>query len=408
MMKIVKNTIITVLIIGLFIPLFMQDVEEAEAANKNTLGYYEEKLAEAKAEAAANKSAINKTQSEINDSKAQIERLKQETLDLTAEVKKLSDEVDAYNNKIRDKLLESKQLLEYLQLSGGKNVYLDYVFKAESVTDFINRSYVVKEIVDYNTKTINELEQMVKDNEAREVEIEQRKVAITQKESELQNSIVVLGEKKESLTAGGVNIEEQIRINQEYVNMYKKLGCKTNDVIGVDCAVQSGVGVFRRPTETGYITQEAYYKPSYSHRAVDIGSKRGRSEKIYPIGAGTITSIYRDNYGALCLTIEHYNLNDGQYYTSLYVHMSAYAPGLYVGKKVTSEQYIGYMGDTGYAFGVHLHMEVFPCRLYNPSDSNCSKWSKYDSFAKNKLRNGYNPRQLISFPSGTYNSWSSR
>ena len=186
MMKIVKNTIITVLIIGLFIPLFMQDVEEAEAANKNTLGYYEEKLAEAKAEAAANKSAINKTQSEINDSKAQIERLKQETLDLTAEVKKLSDEVDAYNNKIRDKLLESKQLLEYLQLSGGKNVYLDYVFKAESVTDFINRSYVVKEIVDYNTKTINELEQMVKDNEAREVEIEQRKVAITQKESELQ------------------------------------------------------------------------------------------------------------------------------------------------------------------------------------------------------------------------------
>ena len=124
---------------------------------------------------------------------------------------------------------------------------------------------------------------MVKDNEAREVEIEQRKVAITQKESELQNSIVVLGEKKESLTAGGVNIEEQIRINQEYVNMYKKLGCKTNDVIGVDCAVQSGVGVFRRPTETGYITQEAYYKPSYSHRALDIGSKRGRSEKIlYP------------------------------------------------------------------------------------------------------------------------------
>ena len=405
MMKVVKNTLITLLITSLFIPLLTQ---ETVAANKNTLGYYEEKLAEAKQEAANNKSAINKTQGEINASKAEIERLKQETLDLTAEVKKLSDEIDEYNNKIKDKLLESKQLLEYLQLSGGKNVYLDYVFKAESVTDFINRSYTVKEIVDYNTKTIGELEQMVKDNQKREEEIEVRKVEITKKESELQSSITVLGEKKESLTAGGVNIQEQIRINQEYVDMYKKLGCKTNDVIGVDCAVQSGVGVFRRPTERGYVTQEAYYKPSYSHRALDIGSSRGRSEKIYPIAAGTITSIYRDNYGALCLTIEHYNLNDKKYYTSLYVHMSAYAPGLYVGKKVTSDQYIGYMGDTGYAFGVHLHMEVFPCRLYNPSDPNCYKWSAYDSFAKSKLRNGYNPRQLISLPSGTYNSWSTR
>ncbi len=405
MMKKVNKIVIVTLLVSFLIPLISEPVS---AAKENTLGYYEEKLAQAKAEYQANRNAISKTQSEISASQAEIERLKQETLSLTEEVKKLSDEIDAYNNKIKDKLLESKQLLEYLQLSGGKNVYLDYVFKAESVTDFINRSYVVKEIVAYNQKTIESLEEMVEGNKKREAEIEQRKVAITQKESELQNSITTLGEKKESLTAGGVGIEQEIKFNQEYVDMYKKLGCKTNDVIGVDCARQGGTGVFRRPTQTGYVTQEAYYKPSYSHRALDIGSKKGRSEKIYPIANGKITKIYRDNYGALCLTIEHYNIKDGKYYTSLYVHMSAYAPGLYVGKDVTSNDYIGYMGDTGYAFGVHLHMEVFPCRMYNPTDSNCSNWSKYDAFAKKMLRNGYNPRDLISFPSGTYNSWSTR
>lgn len=405
MMKYVRKTLIIVLLISLFVPFI---VEPVEAAKENTLGYYEEKLAQAKKEYENNKNAINRTQSEINNSKAEIERLKQETLDLTAEVKKLSDEIDEYNNKIKDKILESKQLLEYLQLSGGKNVYLDYVFKAESVTDFINRGYVVKEIVDYNTKTVNELEQMIKDNEKREVEIEQRKVEITEKESQLQGSISSLGEKKESLTAGGVSIEQEIKFNQEYVDMYKKLGCKTNDVIGVDCARQGGTGVFRRPTQTGYVTQEAYYKPSYSHRALDIGSSKGRGEKIYPIANGKITKIYRDNYGALCLIMEHYNLKDGKYYSSLYVHMSSYAPGLYVGKDLTSNDYIGYMGDTGYAFGVHLHMEVFPCRMYNPTDSNCSNWSKYDAYAKKMLRNGYNPRDLISFPSGTYNSWKTR
>ena len=88
--------------------------------------------------------------------------------------------------------------------------------------------------------------------------------------------------------------------------------------------------------------------------------------------------------------------------------MSSYAPGLKVGQNISSNQYIGYMGDTGYAFGVHLHMEVIPCRLYNPSDSNCYSWNAYTNFAVKTIKNGFNLRQLINFPKGTYNSWSSR
>ena len=144
------------------------------------------------------------------------------------------------------------------------------------------------------------------------------------------------------------------------------------------------------------------------HRAVDIGSKSGSKEKIYPIADGTITSIYTDTYGALCMTIEHRNLNDGKIYTSLYVHMSSYAPGLKVGQKISSDQYIGYMGATGKAYGIHLHLEVFPCRLYNPTDRNCYKWSVYDSYAQSLLKQGFGPRKLITVPKGTYNSWSSR
>ncbi len=403
MSKIVSRTIIVLLLLSFLLPFI-----EPSAANKNTLGYYEEKLAQYKREMQENRNAINRTQSEINDSKNQIERLKNETLSLTNEVKKLNDEIDKYQEDIKDKLVESKQILEYMQVSDDRNVYLDYVFKADSVTDLINRGYVVKELIDYNTKVVKELEQMVSDNEKRQKEIDQRKIKINETESKLADAVVSLGEKKESLSEGGVNIEKQIKIYEELVTMYKKKGCKTNDVIGVDCAVTGGSSVFRRPTKTGYITQESYYGASYSHRAVDIGSKNKTKEKIYPIADGTITSKYYDNYGALCLAIEHYNLKDRKYYTSLYVHMSSYAPGLYVGKKVTSEQYIGYMGNTGHSFGVHLHLELFPCRLYNPSDSNCYKWSVYDAYAKRLLKSGYNIRKLISFPKGTYNSWNTR
>lgn len=407
MKKILGKITLVILITGVVIQM-LSPIGNVSAARK-TLSYYEQLVEKYEQEARDNKNAIKKTEEEIAYSKNRIEELKKETLQLSDEIKKLNQEIDEYEEDIKDKLAESKQVLEYMQIVSGKNIYLDYVFKADSVTDLINRSYVVKEIVDYNTKMISDLEQIIKDNEEREKEIDKRKKTITSKEKELEKNIETLGEKKTSLSAGGVTIEDDLKNAREYVNMYKKLGCKSNDVIGVDCAVPgSGTSVFRRPTKTGYVTQEAYYGSSYTHRAIDIGSYNKTKEKIYPIASGTITAKYYDNYGALCLAIEHYNITDGRYYTSLYVHMSSYAPNLYVGKKVTSDDYIGYMGETGYAFGVHLHMEVFPCRLYNPGDENCSTWSKWDAFAKKQLRNGYNPRKLISFPSGTYNSWYSR
>ena len=89
--------------------------------------------------------------------------------------------------------------------------------------------------------------------------------------------------------------------------------------------------------------------------------------------------------------------------------MSSYAPGMYVGRTVTSDQYLGYMGSSGYAFGVHLHMEVIPCRLFNFNDSHCSSWASYVSYANSIASSGFKgPRSLISFPSGTYNSWATR
>ena len=101
----------------------------------------------------------------------------------------------------------------------------------------------------------------------------------------------------------------------------------------------------------------------------------------------------------MTLTIEHKTAN-GKYYSSLYTHLSKYAPGLYVGKQVGVNDYIGYMGDSGYAMGPHLHLEIAPCRIFNPSDSNCGSWNKYTAYVKKIYSNGSfkGPRDLIYFP----------
>ena len=153
------------------------------------------------------------------------------------------------------------------------------------------------------------------------------------------------------------------------------------------------------PTEIGSVTQY----PNYGHVAYDIISWRGTGETVFPIANGTISGIYTDTYGALVVTVLH-NVN-GIKYTSQYVHLSSYAPGLYVGKPVTINDALGQMGSTGWSTGVHLHIAVLDCALFDPSDPNCpdlAAWYRYD---KRRLsENFYGLGVLVYVP----DSWNSR
>lgn len=374
-----------------------------------TLGEYEAKLNKYKTDAENNQQAINKTQSEINQANNNIEYIKQEMKNMANEIVEMREEIVEYNEEIKRKGEQTKEIVAYYQLSERENVYLEYLFGADNVTDLIYRSSIVEQLTTYNNQVIDELESMIEANEKREIELNKKEVELKNRQKNLEEKVVDLGEEKSNLSVASVSIAQQIKIYQELVNSYKKAGCKSKDVIGVDCAVQGEAGVFRRPTKSGYVTSEFGFRWGSLHRGIDISSTNKTKEKIYPIANGKIIAKYKDSAGALILAIEHYSSVKGKWYTSLYGHMSSYAPGLYVGKNVTSDQYIGYMGNTGYSFGVHLHMEVIPCRLYNWSDKNCSTWNGYVNYARKVANQGYKgPRALITFPKGTYNSWKTR
>ena len=137
------------------------------------------------------------------------------------------------------------------------------------------------------------------------------------------------------------------------------------------------------PTERGTITQY----PSYYHPAYDIISPIGSNEVVFPVANGTISGIYRDNAGALVVSVLHQA--DGVYYTSLYVHLSRYASGLYVGKAVTIHDALGWMGATGIATGVHLHLSVADCSLFDPHDERCYDLNHFFQYIKNRVSEGY-------------------
>ena len=137
------------------------------------------------------------------------------------------------------------------------------------------------------------------------------------------------------------------------------------------------------PVENGIITST----PNYYHVAYDITSPRGSNEPIFPVANGTISGIYSDNAGAKIVTIHH--VVNGINYTSQYVHLSSYAPDLYVGREVTINDYIGMMGTTGISTGVHLHLAVVDCTLFDPNDANCSDLNGFFRYASARYSQGF-------------------
>jgi murein DD-endopeptidase MepM/ murein hydrolase activator NlpD len=131
-------------------------------------------------------------------------------------------------------------------------------------------------------------------------------------------------------------------------------------------------------------------------------SPRGVRETIHPIANGTVSNIYTDAAGALIVTVYHYL--DGRQFTSQYVHLSSYAPGLHVGQDVTINDSLGQMGSTGYSTGVHLHIAVLDCALNERTDPNCYDLNAWGRYGKKRLSEGfYGLGVLVYVPHSWYN-----
>ena len=87
------------------------------------------------------------------------------------------------------------------------------------------------------------------------------------------------------------------------------------------------------------------------HRGTDFAAPMGTP--IMASGSGTITRAKWCGGGGNCIKIKHNST-----YQTIYAHMSKFAKGIKVGKKVRQGQIIGYVGSTGMSTGPHLHYEV--------------------------------------------------
>lgn len=92
------------------------------------------------------------------------------------------------------------------------------------------------------------------------------------------------------------------------------------------------------------------YRP---HHGVDYAAPTGTP--VLSIGDGTIVAkAYQAAGGGNYLKVKHNSL-----YTTSYMHLSKFAQGIGVGKRVRQGEVIGYVGTTGLSSGPHLDFRVF-------------------------------------------------
>lgn len=370
-----KKTKILIILLMSFIIIYPSSLEAA----RRTYGDLLDELAALKKEKQdkANKKAL--TEKEYNNVSTNIQETDNKINELDLQIQETIKKIEDLNVQINNKKSETKSILVFFQVSNGEKSYLEYIFKAKSFTDFIHRVSVVDELSRYNKELINEMNDLIKQNNILQEELEKQKNEEENERKTLKSQLNSLGTEINKLYNLGLDLDGEIEDLEEEVTKYKNRGCKKRSDILAICGKTTNIPYdtgFIRPVPGDMISSRYGIRKSpitgkiEGHTGIDIavvGSKEGAP--IYAAADGVVYKKYKVNCGGQMIVL-HHNIK-GQPYTTIYMHLLSF--GDYdVGDVVSKYDIIAYMGGgptTATKFGnpgsydgcstnTHLHFTI--------------------------------------------------
>ena len=316
---------------------------------------YDEERAEAQARA-------KEKEQEIAEKYANIEKY-------TLRIQEARKEIEETKKTIEQKEEEIKEILSFLQVTNGENVYLEYVFGATDFTDFIFRTAVVEQLSNHNDELIIEMNELIAklEEEQKQLEIETKN---EEKAIEEQNKLLAqINVEIDDISDMYTDKEAQVKGLEEEIEYLENAGCDMDEDITVCLGVPYASG-FYLPVKTGIVTSEFGYRVDpltgagyVYHKGIDIALDDWNP--VYAAASGTVGTIIRKaSCGGNIVYVKH--LIDGQEYTTRYLHLSSIEVS--TGDSVTINTIVGYSGggwtgkrQGGYdtcTTGAHLHFEI--------------------------------------------------
>ena len=364
MMKRVRYIIVLLLVCFLMMP-------RVDAA-ANTLKDLKNELAELKAEKAANDSAKNKTQGQINQQNANIANANKEIEQAENDIAIAKQKIEDSNKAIEKSKEDSAQLLIFYQIMQGDDEVLEYISGASTMTDLMMRSEAISQVLSYNQDKLKELEVEIENNNQLQIDLKNKEVELGEKIKNYEKSLSSLKHDLSSLVEVSLDINQQIKAQQELINYYSSIGCKDDQLLSA-CVDVANSAKFFRPTNQGYISSGFGYRSFYLngkpysdyHNGYDVAGNSGGTN-VYATAAGTVAAVVNKASCGGNQVYLHVRVG-GKAYTVQYAHLMEIK--VKVGDKVTQQTVIGTVGGGGKTLksnggwdtcstGYHLHYVV--------------------------------------------------
>lgn len=357
-----KLIFIFVIICMLFIPSYKTEAK--------TLRQLQEELDQLEKEYNANKNKKALTESEIKTLNNQLSAISTNITKTKKEIETSQQEIINNQKEIEAKSNETDELLKFLQVSNGENVYLEYLFEADSFTDLIYRYAVVSQLSSHNNELMNELERLNQELEQKKKDLAEKQALLEEQSNEYNSKLIKLRSNLNTIDADGITIEGNIEAARKTINYYKNKGCSLDQSLD-DCLNVSYASGWRYPIAYGVVTslytgsvERTDWEGGGGHHGIDLANSQIYGMSVYAAASGTVGYAGWITGGGNAVYIYH-NVG-GVNYTTVYMHLSSIASGIYQNAKVTSDTVIGYAGNTGGNYGAHLHFGVAKGGHYLP------------------------------------------
>ena len=401
---------------------------ELEKWNKE-LANLKGKQSEIKEEKAALRDQINENMSEMEKLVAEKNAIDQEIGMINEQISNINAQITIYGMLIADKqeeLDEAKARLEKLRQQNKERIrameeegslsYWSVLFKASSFSDLLDRLNMVQEIAEADKRRLDEMNAAAEAVEAAQLALEEEKAALESTKEELDalqaelevkrlaaDEVLVelhkQGEALDELMAEAEardealqkeiaeaerakskeqqRLEEEERRRQEEERKKQEALQNQNKPNSSGNSTSSGAAApssayWMVPCTYVYLSSPFGYQvhpihgPYGFHSGVDLASPAGTPIKA--TRAGTVTKTAYDSASGYYVTINH-----GDGFSSSYLHMTHWDPSIYVGKKVSQGEVIGYVGSTGWSTGNHLHFSIY----FNGTAQNPAAYMKF-------------------------------
>lgn len=346
-----------------------KDIKELEDSKDDILKYV--KKVDKKVE------AVSKTLSDLNK---QIEQSRED-------LGKLEEELKIAEKYEKEQYETMKKRIKYMYENGGSESYMDMVFSAKSLSDFLNRSEYIEKISKYDTTLFTQFVQTKNDTELRRIQMEGKideiaglqeeavaeknalkqlrankkaevnrlKTAISKTDARVQTFNAEVAKQEQYVE--NLLLEKQKKIEKEEAERRER-EAKNNSGSAQPSGdyYAAGAGQLRWPLQVpGRISSRFGSRTSPTegastyHKGIDIAAPSGTP--IVASADGTVvTATYSASAGNYVM------LYHGNSLYTVYMHASKLAVS--EGQEVKQGDVIAYVGSTGVSTGAHLHFGI--------------------------------------------------